>query len=43
MTVAGKKVTAIRARAVKGAPEALGEAIPAGLVEEDEDGEGIPG
>ena len=42
MTVAGKKVTAIRARAVKGAPEMTGEAIPTSLVEEDEDGEGIP-
>ena len=42
MMVAGKKVTAIRARAVRGAPEAGGEAIPASLAEEDEDGDGIP-
>jgi len=40
MTVAGRKVTAIRARAAKSAP-VLSEAIPAGLVEDDDE-EGIP-
>ena len=37
MTVAGKKVVAIRARAARGAPEAASEAIPTSLVEEDDD------
>jgi hypothetical protein len=41
MTVAGRKVTAIRARAAKSAP-VITEAIPSSLVEEDEDDEGIP-
>jgi hypothetical protein len=42
MTVAGKKVTAIWARAAKIQPGAAGEAIPPSLVEEDDD-EGISG
>ena len=37
MTVAGRKVVAIRARAARGAPEAAAEAIPPSLVEEDDD------
>ena len=41
MTVAGKKVTAIRARAAKIKPGAAGETIPPSLVEEDDD-EGVP-
>jgi len=40
MTVAGKKVTAIRARAAKIKPGAAGEAIPPSLAEEDDE-EGI--
>ncbi len=40
MTVAGKKVTAIRARAAKVKPGAAGEAIPPSLAEEDDD-EGV--
>jgi hypothetical protein len=37
MTVAGRKVTAIRARAAKGRPSAAGESIPSSLAEEDDD------
>jgi len=37
MSVAGKQVTAIRARAAKEAPVAAAEAIPPSLAEEDED------
>jgi hypothetical protein len=39
MTVAGRKVTAIRARAAKGRPGATGESIPSSLAEEDDDDE----
>jgi hypothetical protein len=42
MTVAGKKVTAIRARAAKVKPGAAVEAIPPSLAEEEDDDEGIP-
>ncbi len=39
MTVAGKKVVALRARAAQSSP-AAGEAIPASLAEEEDDEEG---
>lgn len=39
MTVAGKKVIAIRARAAKIKPGAAGEPIPSSLAEEDDDEE----
>jgi hypothetical protein len=43
MSVAGRKVTAIRARAAKSAPAAAAESIPPSLAEEEDDEESLTG